>query len=42
LVPLDERRPPKAYSGLLDLLEQLADAPIDPIAPHPAPASAGS
>jgi hypothetical protein len=30
LVPLDDRRPPAAYAGLLDLLESLASAPVDP------------
>jgi hypothetical protein len=42
VVPLDDRRPPKAYTGLLDLLEELADAPADSIAPLPTPAAAGS
>ena len=32
IVPLDDRRPPAAYAGLLDLLESLASAPIDPFA----------
>jgi hypothetical protein len=30
VVPLDDRRPPSAYAGLLDLLETLAAAPVDP------------
>jgi hypothetical protein len=30
IVPLDDRRPPSAYAGLLDLLETLAAAPVDP------------
>jgi hypothetical protein len=29
IVPLDDRRPPTAYTGLLDLLESLASAPVD-------------
>ena len=37
IVPLDERRPPAAYAGLLDLLEELAAVPSDPIAPFPTP-----
>ena len=32
IVPLDDRRPPGAYAGLLDLLETVASAPIDPFA----------
>ena len=32
IVPLDDRRPPRAYAGLLDLLESLAAAPRDPLA----------
>jgi len=31
-VPLDDRRPPGAYAGLLDLLETVASAPTDPFA----------
>ncbi len=42
IVPLDERRPPRAYTGLLDLLEELADGPGDPIDPFRTPAPAGS
>jgi hypothetical protein len=30
IVPLDDRRPPSAYASLLDLLESLASAPVDP------------
>jgi len=30
IVPLDDRRPPTAYAPLLDLLESLASAPVDP------------
>lgn len=33
VVPLDDRRPPSAYAGLLDLLESLASAPVDPFEP---------
>jgi hypothetical protein len=29
VVPLDDRRPPPAYAGLLDLLEALASEPVD-------------
>lgn len=32
VVPLDDRRPPSAYEGLLDLLERLASEPVDPLA----------
>jgi hypothetical protein len=31
VIPLDDRRPPSAYDGLLDLLETLASAPVDPL-----------
>jgi hypothetical protein len=41
VVPLDDRRPPRAYAGLLDLLETLATAP-DPVARLTSPASSGS
>jgi hypothetical protein len=34
IVPLDDRRPPTAYAGLLDLLESLADIPVDPFGAH--------
>jgi hypothetical protein len=34
IVPLDDRRPPTAYAGLLDLLESLADTPVDPFSAH--------
>jgi hypothetical protein len=30
VAPLDDRRPPSAYAGLLDLLESIASAPLDP------------
>jgi hypothetical protein len=42
VVPLDDRRPPKAYGGLLDLLETLAGASRDELEPPTAPASTGS
>jgi hypothetical protein len=42
VVPLDDRRPPRAYAGLLDLLESLASAPVDPFAPFDTPARTGS
>jgi hypothetical protein len=42
LVPLDDRRPPGAYAGLLDLLESLASAPVDLFAPLGTPARSGS
>jgi hypothetical protein len=42
VVPLDDRRPPRAYSGLLDLLETLAGASRDPLGAPMSPASAGS
>jgi hypothetical protein len=42
VVPLDDRRAPSAYAGLLDLLEGMAVVPTDPIAPFRAPAPAGS
>ena len=31
IVPLDDRRPPAAYAGLLDLLESLTSAELDPL-----------
>jgi hypothetical protein len=31
VIPLDDRRPPSAYAGLLDLLETLASTPVDPL-----------
>ena len=37
IVPLDERRPPGAYAGLLDLLEELAGRPARPDLPVPDP-----
>ena len=42
IVPLDDRRPPGAYAGLLDLLETLTAAPRDPFAALPMPAETGS
>jgi len=42
IVPLDDRRPPVAYAGLLDLLETLTAAPSDPFAAVPLPAETGS
>lgn len=42
IVPLDDRRPPSAYAGLLDLLETLASAPFDPLATLGLPAETGS
>jgi hypothetical protein len=42
VVPLDDRRPPRAYTALLDLLETLADAAHDPAAPFRTPAPTGS
>ena len=42
IVPLDERRPPGAYAGLLDLLEELAGVPHDPISQFRTPETTGS
>ena len=42
IVPLDDRRPPVAYAGLLDLLETLTAASQDPFAALPMPAETGS
>jgi hypothetical protein len=42
IVPLDDRRPPRAYAGLLDLLESLAAAPRDPLVLRAEPASTGT
>jgi hypothetical protein len=42
VVPLDDRRPPAAYAGLLDLLEALASTPIDPLGTLGVPADTGS
>ncbi len=42
VVPLDDRRPPGAYAGLLDLLESLASAVVDPFAPLDTPVRTGS
>ncbi len=42
IVPLDDRRPPSAYAGLLDLLESLASAPVDPFGAPGMAANTGS
>jgi len=42
VVPLDDRRPPTSYAGLLDLLEAVASAPVDPLTALPVPAETGS
>jgi hypothetical protein len=42
VVPLDDRRPPSAYAGLLDLLESVASTPVDPLTALPAPAETAS
>ena len=42
IVPLDDHRPPRAYAGLLDLLESLAAAPRDPFGQPTVPASTGT
>jgi hypothetical protein len=42
IVPLDDHRPPRAYAGLLDLLESLAGAPRDPFGVRTVPASTGT
>jgi hypothetical protein len=42
VVPLDDRRPPPAYAGLLDLLETLASTPVDPFRVVETPARTGS
>ena len=42
IVPLDDRRPPGAYEGLLDLLESLASTPVDPFAMVGGPPETGS
>jgi Phosphatase len=42
VVPLDDRRPPAAYAGLLDLLESLASTPVDPFRPVGVPAETAS
>ncbi len=42
IVPLDDRRPPRAYAGLLDLLESLAATPRDPLALPAEPAPTGT
>jgi hypothetical protein len=42
VVPLDDRRPPSAYGGLLDLLESIASAPLDPFGPLAVAAETGS
>jgi len=42
IVPLDDRRSPAAYRSLLDLLETLASAPLDPLTALAVPAKTGS
>ena len=42
IVPLDDRRPPAAYAGLLDLLESLTAAELDPFTAAPVAAETGS
>jgi Phosphatase len=42
IVPLDDRRPPLAYAGLLDLLEVLASAAPDPFSQVAVAAETGS
>jgi hypothetical protein len=42
VVPLDDRRPPSAYSPLLDLLESLASEPVDLFAAHDAAVQSGA
>jgi hypothetical protein len=42
IVPLDDRRPPRAYAGLLDLLESLSAGSQDPVRAALSPASNGS
>jgi Phosphatase len=42
IVPLDDRRPPAAYAGLLDLLESVASAPLDPLTALPVGAETAS
>jgi hypothetical protein len=42
IVPLDDHRPPAAYAGLLDLLESLASAPVDPFTALAMAAETGS
>ncbi len=42
IVPLDDRRPPAAYAGLLDLLESLTSAELDPFTTLATPAETGS
>jgi hypothetical protein len=42
IVPLDDRRPPSAYAGLLDLLESLAAEALDPLTAAPVAAETGS
>ena len=42
IVPLDDRRPPHAYAGLLDLLESIAATPVDPFGAHLGAASMAS
>jgi hypothetical protein len=42
VVPLDDRRPPVMYGGLLDLLESLTSARLDPFTAREIPAETGS
>jgi hypothetical protein len=42
IVPLDDRRPPVAYGGLLDLLESLTSATLDPFTAVEVVAETGS
>jgi len=42
IVPLDDRRPPPSYAGLLDLLDSLAAVPVDPLCGHLAAGGVGA
>lgn len=42
IVPLDERRPPRAYAPLLDLLEAIASGGVTPADPFATPSRVGS
>jgi hypothetical protein len=42
IVPLDDRRPPAAYTALLDRIEVLASAPFDPFTPVALATESGS
>ena len=42
IVPLDDRRPPAAYAGLLDLLESLTSTELDPFTALAMTAETGS